>query len=463
MTDITAEHHPSPLPPTPPTLPRLPSVMFGGPIGRLLMLLVLWLLLQIPLSMITGLVHERQARRDEAAANIQGIWGGPQQIVGPILRVPYIEHGTDAQGKPKIERRAAYLLPESLGVDAQLKTEERQRGLFSVPVYTAKLHLNGHFQRPDLSAWIGDSSELLWQQAELQIGISDVRAIHADGQVNWTNKPLALQPSMGTGAESAGVYVGIGTAGVPLFDSDGRADFSADLHFNGSGDLQIAPVGRDTTAAIAADWGDPSFQGAWLPTSSDVNAHHFSGHWSISYLGRGYPQQWTTGGELDMKTLSAQLFGVALLTPVDAYRMAERVTKYAVLAAFFTFLTIWLTEVLARHRMHPVQYLLLGAALTLFGLLQLAIGEHFGFEPGFIVATVAITGMVTLYSKAALDRWSRALTVGTLLGGLYGYLYLLLRAEDYALLGGSVALFVGLAVVMLLTRKIDWHRLGNTA
>jgi inner membrane protein len=462
MTNITAEPRASLPPPAPPSVAaRLPSLGFGGPISRLLMLLVLWLLLQIPLNMITGLVQERQARRDAAVAEVQGIWGGTQQIIGPILRVPYIERGVDAQGKPWTERRAAYLLPESLAIDAQLKTEERQRGLFSVPVYGATLQLKGHFQRPDLSAWIGDSAEPLWQQAELQIGISDVRAIHADGQLIWLGRPQSLQPSMGAGGESAGVHVALGETSASLFRSDGRADFSAALHFNGSGNLQLAPVGRDTTATIAADWGDPSFQGAWLPTGSSVGPRNFVGHWSVSYLGRGYPQQWTTSGHLDMKPLGAQLFGVALLTPVDAYRMAERVTKYAVLAAFFTFLTIWLTEVLARRRVHPVQYLLLGAALTLFGLLQLAIGEHFGFEPGFIVATVAITGMVTLYSKAALDRWRRALTVGALLGGLYGYLYLLLRAEDYALLGGSIALFVGLAVVMLLTRKIDWHRLGH--
>ncbi|HEY1076761.1 MAG TPA: cell envelope integrity protein CreD [Fontimonas sp.] len=435
-----------------------------SPAGRLVMLLLLWLLLQIPLSMITGLVHERQVRRDEAVADVTGKWGGSQQLMGPILRLPYLVDLRDADGKLKRERRAAYLLPENLVIEARLDTEERRRGIFSVPVYGAQLQIRGNFQRPDVDSWVGAGNQPLWDEAELQIGLSDVRAIHADGALIWNGEAHALEPSAGHGAPAAGVHVPIGRwlAGGDVFGDDGHSAFALNLKFNGSGALHFAPTGRDSKATVAADWGDPSFQGAWLPTASEVQPDRFSATWSISYLGRGYPQQWTSEGALDVEVLNAQVFGVALLPPVDAYRMAERVTKYAVLAAFFTFLTIWLTEVLARRPVHPVQYLFLGAALTLFGLLQLAIGEHFGFEAGFVAATVAVTGMVTAYSRSVLGSTWRALLVGGLLGGLYGYLYLLLNAEDYALLGGSIALFAGLGVVMLLTRKIDWHRLGGS-
>lgn len=445
--------------------PRGFAATLQSPVARLVMLLLLWLLLQIPLSMITGLVHERQARRDEAVVDVTGKWGGTQQLMGPVLRLPYIQNTIGSDGKLRQERRAAYLLPENLLIEARLDTEERRRGIFSIPVYGAGLQISGHFQRPDIGSWIGTGNQPLWEEVELQIGLSDVRAIHADGQLSWNGKPHALEPSAGIGAPAAGVHVPIGKtliAGSDAFDGDGHSDFELNLKFNGSGALHLAPMGRNSKATIEADWGDPSFQGAWLPTESQVQPERFSATWSISYLGRGYPQQWTSAGELDTEALNAQVFGVALLPPVDAYRMAERVTKYAVLAAFFTFLTIWLTEVLGRRSVHPVQYLFLGAALTLFGLLQLAIGEHFGFEAGFIAATVAVTGMVTAYSGSVLDSWWRALLVGGLLGGLYGYLYLLLNAEDYALLGGSIALFAALGIVMLLTRRIDWHRLGAT-
>ena len=48
---------------------------------------------------------------------------------------------------------------------------------------------------------------------------------------------------------------------------------------------------------------------------------------------------------------------------------------------------------------------------------------------------------------------------------LYGFLYLLLRLEDYALLAGSAGLFIVLAFVMYVTRRMDWYelRLGNRA
>jgi inner membrane protein len=44
---------------------------------------------------------------------------------------------------------------------------------------------------------------------------------------------------------------------------------------------------------------------------------------------------------------------------------------------------------------------------------------------------------------------------------LYGYLYVLLTNEDYALLIGSIGLFIALALVMLLTRRIDWYAIGG--
>ena len=434
-----------------------------SPLGRLALLLLLWLLLQVPLSMIENLVHERQTRRDEAGAEVTSKWGGAQQLIGPILRVPYLSHDLDSEGKPHLSRGAAYLLPEQLGIDAELKTEERRRGIFSFPVYGAEMRLSGRFQRPDLASWVDSGDELLWQQAELQIGLSDVRAIHADGQLRWAGQKLGLQPSAGTDWSASGVHVPLSppAGAADLFGADGSVAFELDLRFNGSGELWLAPVGRDTTARLHADWQHPSFQGAWLPVRSAISAGAFDAEWSISYLGRNYPQQWNTAGDQKPEKLRQQLFGVTLLTPVDAYRMAERVTKYAVLALFFTFLTIWLTELLSGQRVHPLQYLLVGSALCLFGLLQLAFGEHFGFAPGFVVSTVAVTGMVTFYSRAALRRWRAALVIGGLLSGLYGYLYLLLSAEDYALLGGSVALFAGLAAVMLLTRKLDWHQLSG--
>ncbi len=44
----------------------------------------------------------------------------------------------------------------------------------------------------------------------------------------------------------------------------------------------------------------------------------------------------------------------------------------------------------------------------------------------------------------------------------YLFLYVLLLSEDYALLIGSLGLFLILAGIMIITRKVDWYKLGQT-
>ena len=52
-------------------------------------------------------------------------------------------------------------------------------------------------------------------------------------------------------------------------------------------------------------------------------------------------------------------------------------------------------------------------------------------------------------------------TLRTLLLLLYGMLYAILRSEDNALLMGSLLLFSVLALVMLITRKLDWYAVSE--
>lgn len=432
----------------------------NSPSARLLLIGLLFLILQIPLSMIDGLVRERQQRRDAAVEEVMSKWGGRQQVLGPLLRIPYLRRQT-REGKVEETLLYAYFLPEVLDVRGALHSQVRRRGIFEVPVYTADLKLEGRFRKPDFTPWGADPALIDWSGAELLLGLSDARAVHAEGGLRWGDSALAFKPSTGRVPEEAfaGVHAPLGRQLAQPFAGDSQT-FSIALQFNGAEQLQFAPVAEQTSVSLDADWPHPSFQGGWLPASSDIRSDGFAAQWSVSYLGRDYPQQWTSAN-LYNATMAHALFGVDLATPVDAYRMAERVTKYAVLTLLFTFLTVWLVEVLSARRLHAIQYLLLGSALSLFGLLQLAFAEHLGFAVAFVIAAGAIVGMVTLYCWSALQRFGRALAVGATLGGLYAYLYTLLRAEDYALLGGALALFAALAVVMLLTRRVDWQQLGT--
>lgn len=156
-------------------------------------------------------------------------------------------------------------------------------------------------------------------------------------------------------------------------------------------------------------------------------------------------------------------FGVELANPVDHYRMAERSVKYAGLFILLTFAAVWLIEVLAGVRVHPIQYLMLGGALCLFYLLELSLSEHLGFPLAYAVASAAVVSMVAAYGVVVLQRLSRGLVVGAGVALLYIYLYILLMNEDYALLIGSIGLFVILGAIMFATRRVDWYAVGAPA
>jgi inner membrane protein len=143
--------------------------------------------------------------------------------------------------------------------------------------------------------------------------------------------------------------------------------------------------------------------------------------------------------------------------------MAARSVKYAFLFILLTFATVWLIEILAGVRVHTIQYLMLGAALCLFYLLELSLSEHLGFPFAYVLASAAVVGMVAAYSLVILRRPARAMIIAVAVTLLYAYLYLLLMNEDYALLIGSVGLFAILGAIMYATRRVDWYSVGDSA
>src|SRR5262249_54926019 len=162
--------------------------------------------------------------------------------------------------------------------------------------------------------------------------------------------------------------------------------------------------------------------------------------WSVPYFGRGYPQRWREG-DTDRDVLRSRIqgssFGVELVRPADPYQQTERAVKYAVLFILLTFTTVFVLELLSPVRLHPMSYLLVGAALCLFYVLLLALGEHLGVERAYAVATAATVLLVTLYARAVLRSTARSAAVAAVLATLYGWLYVVLSAEEYALLLGA--------------------------
>ncbi|TVQ14549.1 MAG: hypothetical protein EA364_04285 [Balneolaceae bacterium] len=171
------------------------------------------------------------------------------------------------------------------------------------------------------------------------------------------------------------------------------------------------------------------------------------------HLNRNFPQV-IEGGR---HSLQQSAFGVDLITTVDHYQKSERTVKYALMFIGLTFIGFFLVEVMNRVQLHPINYLLIGLNLILFYVLLLAISEHLTFNSAYIIASVSLVALISVYASAVL----KSLKLGSMMAGvllfLYAFLFVILQLEDYALLVGSLALFVLLAVIMILTRHIDWY------
>ena len=433
---------------------------------RLFIVGFLVLVLLIPVAMIAGLIEERQTRREEAVAEVSSSWGNAQAITGPALVVPYLERltevGADERTTTRLVERTGVFLPERLEVRGRIATETLKRGIFSIPVYRLDAEVTGEFARPSFEEVGADVASVEWERARLAVGISDARAIQDETAVTWNGERVVFLPGT-AGLDDLGPGI---HAPVSAATATDRFAFSFPLALNGSGGVQVAPFGQSTAVELASEFPSPSFRGTWLPAERTVTDAGFTARWSIPFLGRHYPQAWTAGpgtqGEM-ATAIAASRFGVELVSPVDHYSMAQRSVKYAAMFILLTFAAIWLLEVLGGVRVHPIQYLLLGAALCVFYLLELSLSEHLGFTPAYVVACVAIVGMIGAYSRSVLGRGRRATLVGAGVAGLYAYLYVLLRNEDYALLIGSIGLFLILGGIMYATRRVDWFGVGAEA
>jgi inner membrane protein len=441
---------------------RLATSLRDSPGARILTIGALALVLQIPISMIDNLVSERQERRQSAVEEVSSKWGRAQSITGPTLVLPYAHRWTEttAAGKTiaRVETRHAYFLPEQLHIRGAIDSDVRHRGIFSVPVYKLGLVVDGEFAQPRLSDVDVDAKDVDWKRAYVAVGVSDARAIQQATALSWNNVRTEFLPGTGDFAAAAtGIHAGVGISAETQ-----RVKFSFPLSLNGSIGMNVVPFGQNTVVELEGDHGNPSFQGNWLPTERTIASDSFRAKWAIPFLGRSYPQAWTSEKDLE-KTIEASRFGVTLIDPVDHYRMAARSVKYAGLFIVLTFATVWLIEILSGVRVHAIQYLMLGGALCTFYLLELSLSEHLGFPIAYIAASAAVVGMMASYSIVALRSARRAMIVGASVAALFAYLYLLLMNEDYALLIGSVGLFAILGAIMFLTRRVDWYAAGGRA
>ncbi|MGH7492465.1 MAG: cell envelope integrity protein CreD [bacterium] len=420
---------------------------------RLFVIGVLSLLLLIPAVMIQALISEREQRRESAVFEVSDKWGKAQTLAGPILTIPYQRLATDDKGNAVALVERVYVLPESLSITAELLPERRYRGIYEVILYNARIKMRAYFAPVDASGLNIATNDIFWRDASLLLGMSDLKGIRDIVKIKWNGKELVANP----GIEWKEVLATGITVKPELASRAESYDFAVDLNLNGSGEIQFLPVGKETRTTVSSSWNNPSFIGQFLPVQREVHTSQFRADWRVLHLNRNYPQKWIGA----QPQLLASAFGVKLLLPIDEYQKTMRTAKYAIMFIALTFLAFFMTEILNKKILHPIQYVLIGLALILFYTLLLSISEHVSFNRAYLMASAAIIGLITAYTKGVLANNTVTAIIAGILIILYGFLFVILQLQDYALLLGSLGLFIILAIVMYLTRKIDWFSLAK--
>ncbi len=415
---------------------------------RLIIIAVLAVLLLIPSFWIMVLIKERQERRDNASVEISSKWGNQQTITGPILTIPYNYFAKTENGDPVFTEKYAHFLPNDLSVYGQIFPEIRYRGIYEEVLFRTQLTFSGNFSPPDFNEFNILAENIIWEGAFFSIGVTDMKGINDQIILKWKNQELIPYPgSLSQEVVTSGVSVK-----VPVEKDTGRVSFSFEIDLNGSQNLSFVPVGSETKVNLSSAWTNPSFIGDYLPDQREVNSDGFEAQWKILSVNRNFPQKWI---DSEFDSTSSE-FGVSLLRPVDEYQKNMRTSKYAIMFIALTFLSFFMIELLGEKVIHPIQYIFIGLALLIFYTLLLSLSEHIGFAFAYLIASLAIIFLISIYTKSILSNNLQSIIIFSVLSVLFGYLYIVLQLQDFALLMGSLGLFVILSIVMFITRNIDW-------
>ena len=461
---------------------------------KCLLLLIIGMLLMIPLRMIQSVIDERTMFRHQATQAIAAATAGTQSIAGPLLIFPVDEyfddisierHGgqTTKRVVRSVIRHQVVVTPKQLHFDGDMKVERRAYGLYDTSVFSLRETISGNFETPDASALPkpGANARLVWGSPVLVLGVGDPRGIDGEPKVSLAGRPLQLRhgtrlaesdmklPDSLPDAKEAAAAVASqadetsparafnirsGFKAVGAEKHDGRpatVPFTITLNLSGTSGLKLIPLGETTTAELRSDWPHPSFGGNYLPRSREVGEHGFSARWSTTALATDDVNQENDG------------FQVTLIDPVDIYQQATRAVKYGVLFIVLGFAAFFAFEHLRTLPIHPIQYLMVGLAQATFFLLLVSLSEHISFWIAYLIAAAASIALIGVYLASILNGWKRAFGFSLALSMLYAALFGILRAEQNALLLGTLLLFAALAGLMIGTRRIDWYGIGKEA
>lgn len=416
----------------------------GGLIGFLVLILL------IPTLFITSMIQERTNRSNQVKREIAAQWGGRQEIRGPIVSIPYWEYFKSTKGKMTKVKNYAFFLPDKLDITGSLSPKLLHRSIFEMVGYDSKLSLTGSFDKIDYAKLKIPQENLILSEAQILFGLSDFKGINEEMQLTWNGNALLLNAGV---PKNGLIHKGLSAPlNLSVNSLTSTTNFAMNLKLRGSEALFFQPFGKTTKVDLKGKWTDPSFEGT--SPNHEIKDSSFTADWTLLSINREYPQEWT---EDDTYNLNESSFGVNLLQPINHYSKNMRSVKYGILIILLTFVVYFFIEILQNKNAHAVQYVLVGFALCIFYTLLLSFSELVGFNWAYLIAAGATVSLLGVYTKSVFQSTKSGVIFSTFLSGLYLFIFSLIQLQDRALLFGSVGLFIILAIVMFVSRKINWH------
>ena len=430
---------------------------------KIFTILILGLLLLIPMTFINSVVRDRKNYKNEAVSSIIEPIGGVANIEGLIMAIPYMKKVV-YEKEITYKREYIFYMPNSYNISGDVEINLLKRGIFKVPILNSTLNIKGKFDKynSDLYNLDENDSTILFDEAIMIFGIGNKKNL------------LKLPKIIVNGNEELEYYQKTIKMNLQMFSNIFLFNISRDKIFNGfefetSIDIQggnsliINPMAADNYFNISSKWSDPSFTGGFIPTKREVSKNGFNAEWNIASFNTSYNKYWTSEEydenniyEFENKRNENNVI-ISFLLLNDNYQKILRSVKYAILFIFIPFFVLFLCEVISKKRIHPVQYILIGISNAIFYLLILAISEHINFNVSYLISAIMVILLTSTYIGYIIKSKKYILSMAIVEILIYIFLFGILQLTDYALLMGTLGLFIVIAAGMYFSRNVDWY------
>jgi len=431
--------------------------------ARMLMVGALILVLLIPLTYVNILIEERSYRQQDVVGEINQKWGNDVMLYGPILKLPYKTYSETSTFNEKTKTylketkthiNYAYVFPEELDIDASVKSKTLHLGNFESAVYTSDMEIMGTYKSPTLKSKGIKTEDIIWNNTAILFRTTNLKGIKNEMNISINGDAYDFETNFNDNTSGNHLdELETGFLNEKLIKNNFK--FNMSVTYDGTNQIQVIPVGKTTTMKMTSNWADPGFIGNYSPDDEtrSITKEGFKVDWKVLSINRAFSQLYLN----KIPHLNQFAFGTKFVVLVDEYQKSERSAKYGFLVIGLTFLVFFLIQTMSKIHIHPFQYLMIGLALIMFYTLLVSISEHSNFLKAYIIAGVSVVLLITLYSKSILKNLKFSALIGLSLTALYAFIYVIIQLENYALLVGSIGLFLILTAVMFVSRKIDWH------